>query len=453
MAEKELAGFLPGKLASLFVLLALVVAALVLIGLVNPAPGMAAQEMVPQENVAFTSLGASAVISHTSYLPFVSRSHETMPNVWLAEYYSNMNLSGDPVRTAEEVRVDYDWGEDGPNGLPDDYFSIRWTGDWEFETGRYTFWLDVDDGVRLWLDDTELISAWTMYAKSETKTLIVTEGRHRLTLEYYEQAGDAAVRLHWRRTDLYPRWEGSYYRLPWAEGDKMYTRMDDAIEFEWGEGCPDGLLQCDGFSIVWEAKPVFPKGTNRIYVYADDGYQLLMDGSLLQEGGWQDGQPGGQEDDYYQLEFKQVEEHKIAYRYQDRGGLAEARLWIQDMEQPAWTVEYYNNRDLAGAPSATKTDYVIFHDWKWDKPLKSLYNDRFSVRWSGQRHFAAGCYRFGLFADDGVRLWVDGELLIDAWYDGRDAHYAPATYLSTGDHEVIVEYYENLGEAEIRFWW
>jgi hypothetical protein len=96
---------------------------------------------------------------------------------------------------------------------------------------------------------------------------------------------------------------------------------------------------------------------------------------------------------------------------------------------------------------------VIFYDWKWGKPDKSVYSDRFSVRWSGQRYFPAGAYRFGLFADDGVRLWVDGELLVDEWHDGRSEHYAPVTYLSSGEHEVIVEYYENQNEAEIRFWW
>ena len=444
---------LPRKLASLAVLLALMVLVLALVGLANPEPGLIAQAVAPRESPPISSLSASSAISHTAYLPFITRPDEAALNVWQAEYYSNMNLNGEPARTAEEKRVDYDWGEGGPSGVPADFFSARWTGDWEFETGRYTFWIDVDDGARLWLDDKELISAWSPYEKSEMATTIVQEGRHRLKLEYYEQGGDASIRLHWRRTDLYPWWEGTYYRLPWAESGKMYTKNDAAIQFEWGEDCPEGLYLCDGFSVAWEAEPVFITGTHRIYVFADDGYQLYMDGTLLQEGGWYDGQDGGREDDYYQLEFSQTEQHEITYKFQDRGGLAEARLWLQDMEHPKWTVEYYNNMELGGAPSAVKTDSVIFHDWQWGKPDKSVYSDRFSVRWIGQRTFPAGCYRFGVFADDGVRLWVDGELLIDEWHDGRDEYYAPATYLTSGEHEIIVEYYENQNEAEIRFWW
>jgi hypothetical protein len=79
--------------------------------------------------------------------------------------------------------------------------------------------------------------------------------------------------------------------------------------------------------------------------------------------------------------------------------------------------------------------------------------DGFSARWSGQRYFHAGFYRFWVFADDGVRLWVDGELLVDQWHDGSAEYHAPVTYLNTGNHDVVVEYYENSGEAEIRLWW
>ena len=74
------------------------------------------------------------------------------------------------------------------------------------------------------------------------------------------------------------------------------------------------------------------------------------------------------------------------------------------------------------------------------------------MRWSGQRYFHAGCYRFGLFADDGVRLRVDGELLVDSGTMAGPRTMTPLTYLDTGYHDVVVEYYENTGEAEIRFW-
>jgi hypothetical protein len=59
----------------------------------------------------------------------------------------------------------------------------------------------------------------------------------------------------------------------------------------------------------------------------------------------------------------------------------------------------------------------------------------------------------GVFADDGVRLWVDGQLLINEWHDGRSEYRSPLTFLTTGNHDLVIEYYEASGEAEIRFWW
>jgi hypothetical protein len=144
------------------------------------------------------------------------------------------------------------------------------------------------------------------------------------------------------------------------------------------------------------------------------------------------------------------------YNFHDRGGLAEARLWIEDLAHGDWTAEYYGNPGLGGSPVKTREEKAVFVDWGFDKPVSGVPSDYFSVRWSGPRYFQAGCYRFGFFADDGARLWVDGELLIDAWnngWGGRGEFHSLGTYLDTGYHDVVIEYYENSGEAEIRFWW
>ena len=123
------------------------------------------------------------------------------------------------------------------------------------------------------------------------------------------------------------------------------------------------------------------------------------------------------------------------------------------MAYPEWTAEYYNNRYLSGEPVRTDEEAALFYDWGLEKPRQGVNSDDFAVRWSGQRYFHSGCYRFGLFSDDGVRLWVDGELLMDHWNFGRAEYRSPATYLSTGYHDLVVEYFEASGEAEIRLWW
>jgi len=431
------------------------VMALLLSGLLTPVTGTAApgpsQVSVPasEGGIGFTDV----LSSYTAFLPIVSRAELIEPNIWTAEYYANPTLSGNARYTREEVRVDYDWGSGAPSGLPGNYFSIRWTGTWDFEVGVTTFFVFADDGVRLWFDEQLLINSWAPGRASHQATVTVTEaGLHSLRLEYFEDTGDAAIRLHWRRTDLYPRWQGDYYGNPWVEGRKAFSQIDDVIQFDWEMEGPPGLPD-DAFSVRWEANPVFEPGTHRIFMYADEGYQLTIDGSLASEGGWYTAD-GGAEDVVHTLEASGVEYHRITYNFHDRGTLAEARLWIQHVEHPQWRVEYYANTSLSGSPTLVKYEDWVFYDWGLGKPRPGMPSaNHFSIRWSGQRYFHAGCYRFGLFADDGVRLRVDGELLVDEWQAGRGEYHSPVTYLGSGYHEVILEYFEDVGEAEIRLWW
>jgi hypothetical protein len=52
-----------------------------------------------------------------------------------------------------------------------------------------------------------------------------------------------------------------------------------------------------------------------------------------------------------------------------------------------------------------------------------------------------------------VKLWIDGKRVLNAWDLGYAEHHPRIIYLSTGDHELVLEYFENTGEAEIRLWW
>jgi hypothetical protein len=445
-------GLLNQPMVRVGIMLVLVVPGLCLGGMIDPVPAASAYASPPLQ----VGLGPTDTTGQTIWLPVISCPEVQESNVWQAEYYANMNLSGVPKYTQREVRIDYDWGdESGPWGLPDEQFSIRWTGLWDMEVGKYTFFVDSDDGVRLWLDDELLIDAWMWgVGTHQVSKEIQVEGPHQIVVEYFEGTGGASIRVHWRRTDLYPQWQGDYYNDPWVEGSRAFSQKAPAIQFDWEEDCPAGISDCDSFSIAWEARPLFEPGTHRIFIYADEGYQLLVDGTKVKEGGWNSGQGGGGEDASYVLHVTGTEHHTIAYNFHDQGGAAEARLWIENMEQPEWTVEYYDNTNLTGTPVKTDEGVYIFYDWDYGKPIGLLpSSDHFSIRWTGQRNFHAGFYRFGLFADDGVRLTVDGEVLVDEWHDGRSEYYSPFTYLSTGYHDVVVEYYEHTGEAEIRLWW
>ncbi|MGC8826953.1 MAG: PA14 domain-containing protein [Anaerolineae bacterium] len=71
----------------------------------------------------------------------------------------------------------------------------------------------------------------------------------------------------------------------------------------------------------------------------------------------------------------------------------------------------------------------------------------------GGHDLPAGVYRFRVYADDGVRLWVDGRLLIEAWVDPQMAWLEETMELEAGYHFIQMEYYEAFGAAAVQLSW
>ena len=104
-------------------------------------------------------------------------------------------------------------------------------------------------------------------------------------------------------------------------------------------------------------------------------------------------------------------------------------------------------------PVLTRCETAINNDWGAGSPGSGVNADSFTSRWVGTFDFEASGYEFTATADDGVRLWVDGQLLIDQWKDQAASTYKATKSMTAGEHEVIVEYYENLGAAVTRVSW
>jgi hypothetical protein len=120
---------------------------------------------------------------------------------WLGEYFANRKLSGDPVLVRNDPAIDFDWGTGSPGpGVPSDDFSARWTRTLDFKDGTYRFQIRVDDGVRLWVDNTLVIDSWHDGSSHLIqKKHHISEGRHRIKIEYYEHKGGALIDVKWKR--------------------------------------------------------------------------------------------------------------------------------------------------------------------------------------------------------------------------------------------------------------
>lgn len=115
--------------------------------------------------------------------------------------------------------------------------------------------------------------------------------------------------------------------------------------------------------------------------------------------------------------------------------------------------EFYSNSWLSGSPGFTTCTSTVNYNWAAEGPGNGIGSDNFSVRWTGRFPFSAGVYNFTATADDGIRAWIDGTLIIDAWVDQGATTYQASVDVSEGEYAVQIEYYENGGDALAQVNW
>jgi hypothetical protein len=101
-----------------------------------------------------------------------------------------------------------------------------------------------------------------------------------------------------------------------------------------------------------------------------------------------------------------------------------------------------------------RVDPTVDFTWNLDAPVPHMSPDTFSVRWTGfVEAFQTGTYVFHVKWDDVVRLWVDGQLVLDRpGYEG-DVWRQVSLPLTQGLHAVKLEHVESIGPASIRLHW
>lgn len=119
-----------------------------------------------------------------------------------------------------------------------------------------------------------------------------------------------------------------------------------------------------------------------------------------------------------------------------------------------WTGQYYDNNSFSGSPDITRIDSAIDFDFGDDSPIEDFIGaNNFSIRWTGTQIITAGTYQFTATADDGVRVTIDGTVIIDQLGAGGLNTFQATVALSGDTHSITVEYVEQTQEAEISFSW
>lgn len=334
----------------------------------------------------------------------------------------------------------------GAGALPSDWLGAHLRRRVFLPKGRYVFQLKSDDGYRLIVDGKQLLQDHHITgADPFTREVDLEAGVHDIAIEYANS-----------------KWGGKlFFRAEEAEWSVDYfdgIDLDDFVEHKALQRVGDIVAQRPAsvggttYSVRAKRTMWLPVGRYRVAVTADDGVRLRVAG-VPKIDAWVNQAPTG-----YTAHF----EHKggnvpieLEF-YQQYGGATIDFELIPD----GYLAEYYEGKSLqdpeAGSaldrnvPAAYRFEPVIDFDWGGSGRLARVGADEFSARWSGPVDLPVGRWRFDLTADDGVRLFLDGRLLIDEWKVQAATTHSKIVDLVGRHHDLRLEYFEKTGKAVCR---
>ncbi|HRT57488.1 MAG TPA: PA14 domain-containing protein [Candidatus Paceibacterota bacterium] len=213
------------------------------------------------------------------------------------EFFNNAILGGAAVLTTNYT-MDFDWGTGAPClSIGTNQFSARWTGKLLAPVpGLYLFQLVNDDGARLWVNGQLLVDDWSSHTvRTNTASVNLTGGEfYDVRLEYYENTGSAVVRLQWIMPGGTVRTVPGQYLFPFTNGlrgdyfadtnltQRVMTRLDPHVNFNWGSGIAALGVPADRFSVRWTGR-VMPRFSElyTFHVNSANGRRLWINNQLV----------------------------------------------------------------------------------------------------------------------------------------------------------------------------
>lgn len=381
------------------------------------------------------------------------------PGAFSSEYFDNVSLAGMPKLTRNDSAIDFDWGGGSPaSGIPVDNFSARWTRTENLSAGDYTFTVTADDGVRLYIDGALLIDKWVdQPATTYTATKSLTSGSHSVKMEYYEKGGGAVAKLGYTKVADPAMYTAKYWNV--APGSAFtipattptLIRSDAVIDFSWGDGSPDPTIALDRFVAQWTKNDTLEDAMYTFTTTSDDGVRVYIDNVLVIDR-WFD--QGGEVPASIDKKMT-AGMHAIRVEYYENGGGAKARFSYQKQANVSsgFVGKYWNTAPgnapviPAVTPILTRNDQTVDFNWAAAAPGPGIGADNFVAQWARSDTFTGGSYEFIVTADDGVRLYIDDQLVLDKWVDQPATTYKITKDLTAGSHDIRMEYYEKGGDA------
>ena len=290
----------------------------------------------------------------------------------------------------------------------------------------------------------------------------VPDGSIELGLEAWDNAGNHYVysltQPNLRVSKSYtcsPAWHVEYFG-----DDDLHSRCAESWESgayifkDWGASAPAAGCNAGAFSARFTRQLPFDSGTYTFTLQSDAGARLLLDGQVVIDA-WDAG--AGQA-----AQSVVAGAHEVRIEYRHQAGRARLEAWWQGptalpasgRDPDQWWAEYFGNRELWGQPALAQNDGFgnVSHMWEAGSPGYGLPADSFSSRLQRRLAFACGRYNFHIISDDGVRFWIDGIQRLNRWLDGSYT-YDVLVDLAAGEHDLLLEHYENAGVATLILEW
>ena len=372
----------------------------------------------------------------------------TSINHWTAEFYANTSFSGKPIVNTYE-KLNLNWGTGSPHpSIPNDKFSAVFKKQLNVgETSFYRISGRADDGIRVYVDNKLVINHWKDGVNNYRKDLLLTKGTHDIKVEYYDNKYSAAISV-----DVTPikeivdeNWEAAYYPNGNFTGNPVVKKMNK-LDLNWGSGSPDSKIPNDNFTATFHKKLKVTKVTDFLFEgRADDGIRVYVNDKLVINQ-WKEGV-----NRYSNKVRLSPGEHLIRVEYFDKKYSAAISLDIIDLtaSSDAWTATYYPTKNFQGA-SVKRVVQKLDLNWGTGSPAVGIPSDNFSAIFEKKLVVQkSGTYHITGRADDGIRVFVDGKLVINSWKNGVNT-LNHLVELSKGTHNIKVEYYDEKYSAAIK---
>jgi len=116
-----------------------------------------------------------------------------------------------------------------------------------------------------------------------------------------------------------------------------------------------------------------------------------------------------------------------------------------------WQVEYFNNVNLQGVPVYTENVSTLTRVFNGQSPNTYTPSTYWSARWTRNVYFDNNVYSFFINSDDGVRFYIDNQLLLDDWQNHSAWQDFRVFKRLSGLHSLKMEYFQGYGNSSIYF--